>query len=384
MSEQRYDWDIFCTVVDNYGDIGVTLRLARQLTTEYQQKVRLWVDDLASCARICPGVDVHRVQQQYAGITLCLWQAKPQGGAEPVIPAYNVIEAFACELPEYFRAQMRQCTVAPCWLNLEYLSAEPWVEGCHALPSLQSDGLTKHFFFPGFTAKTGGLLREQGLLAAREQWQADLHAIGCYWEDRGIMPKCENEQWISLFTYENPALLTLIQYWADAEKPVRCLVPEGRTLTYLTEQLALPALHAGDHWCNGHLRLEVLPFTDQAGFDRLLWSCDLNFIRGEDSFIRAQWAGVPFIWHIYPQEEQAHIEKLDAFLTRYLEAWPTALAEPMRQFCQGYNAGQCELKAWSTLDNEYDLLKKQALEWANTLALTEDLACQLVKFSQSS
>ena len=45
-------WDIFCTVVDNYGDIGVCWRLARQLAAEHGFAVRLWVDDLASFARL--------------------------------------------------------------------------------------------------------------------------------------------------------------------------------------------------------------------------------------------------------------------------------------------------------------------------------------------
>ena len=32
--------------------------------------------------------------------------------------------------------------------------------------------LTRHFYFPGFTDATGGLLRESGLLAARDSAQS--------------------------------------------------------------------------------------------------------------------------------------------------------------------------------------------------------------------
>ena len=51
----------------------------------------------------------------------------------------------------------------------------------------------------------------------------------------------------------------------------------------------------------------------QQQFDELLWQADILMIRGEDSFVRAQYAGKPFMWHIYPQQEQAHLEKLAAF-----------------------------------------------------------------------
>jgi hypothetical protein len=48
-------------------------------------------------------------------------------------------------------------------------------------------------------------------------------------------------------------------------------------------------------------------------------------VRGEDSFVRAQFAGKPFIWDIYPQDIDAHLKKLDAFLDVYLkDATPNA------------------------------------------------------------
>jgi hypothetical protein len=48
-------WDIFCRVIDNYGDIGVCWRLARQLANEYPYQIRLWVDELAALKMICYG-----------------------------------------------------------------------------------------------------------------------------------------------------------------------------------------------------------------------------------------------------------------------------------------------------------------------------------------
>ncbi|MGL5553141.1 MAG: elongation factor P maturation arginine rhamnosyltransferase EarP, partial [Plesiomonas shigelloides] len=334
MTATRYDWDIFCTVVDNFGDIGVTLRLARQLAHDYQQQVRLWVDDLQSTARICPGLDATLASQLYDGVNICRWDTP---FTAQVTPAHRVIEAFACELPPEFRQQMKALSPAPLWLNLEYLSAEEWVEGCHRLPSWQPDGLTKYFFFPGFTPATGGLLREQGLFAARDQWRGS-DEESAYWAEFGIpVGQRQQEIWISLFTYENPALFTLLEAWEQSPDPIRLWVPQGRTLDYIAARYSQVPPKAGDCWQRGNLSLQVLPFTDQRGFDRLLWSCDFNFIRGEDSFVRAQWAAVPVIWHIYPQEEEAHMEKLDAFLERYLARWDEVSADLMRRFSRGYN-----------------------------------------------
>ena len=74
---------------------------------------------------------------------------------------------------------------------------------------------------------------------------------------------------------------------------------------------------AGAARTRGALTVRVLPFVPQDDYDRLLWACDVNFVRGEDSFVRAQWAGQPFLWHIYLQDENLHHVKLRAFLQRY-------------------------------------------------------------------
>ncbi|HWR79549.1 MAG TPA: elongation factor P maturation arginine rhamnosyltransferase EarP, partial [Pseudomonas sp.] len=140
----RQVWDIFCVVVDNYGDIGVTWRLARQLVAEHSVQVRLWVDDLSAFARLCPQADAQASTQQQAGVEIRHWPVQWQ----PVAVADVVIEAFACQLPEPYLADMQASARKPLWLNLEYLSAEDWVGGCHALPSLQGGGLQKFFYFP--------------------------------------------------------------------------------------------------------------------------------------------------------------------------------------------------------------------------------------------
>ncbi|MGE6161719.1 elongation factor P maturation arginine rhamnosyltransferase EarP [Aeromonas salmonicida] len=380
-----FDWDIFCCVVDNFGDIGVTWRLARQLKQQDQGSVRLWVDDLASFARICPGLDPALDGQWQQGIYIQHWHdALPAD----VIPAKVVIEAFACELPAAFTQRMAQQQPTPCWINLEYLSAEPWVEDCHGLASPQRVGdlsLNKYFFFPGFTPSTGGLLCEQGLIAAREQWQQDETGLAAYWASLGLPPKRDNELRVSLFTYESEALVSLIEGWCQSPTPVTLLLPLGRSLNDVLRGagLAIATAKAGDLLHAGSLTIKLLPMTDQAGYDRLLWSCDLNLVRGEDSFVRAQWAARPFLWHIYPQEEQAHMVKLDGFLDHYLADFPPEAAQWLRAFNHALNLGEDTSKLWAQWPRYSAIWQQDARSWSQKLLEDGDLVTRLVKFLES-
>lgn len=387
LSLPPFDWDIFCCVVDNFGDIGVTWRLASQLQREGRGQVRLWVDDLASFARICPGLDPALDGQWVEGIYIQRWQGDI---APDTAPARVVIEAFACELPAPFVQAMAEQNPPPCWINLEYLSAEAWVEDCHGLASPQRVGnrsLNKYFFFPGFTGKTGGLLCEQGLIAAREQWQQDEAGLAAYWAGLGLPPKAADELRISLFTYESPALISLVQSWCQGATPVTLLLPLGRSLQDVLTGAglanAIPTAQAGDLLHSGNLTIKLLPMTDQAGYDRLLWSCDLNLVRGEDSFVRAQWAARPFLWHIYPQDDQAHIAKLDDFLDHYLAALPTDVAHWLRAFNLALNHGQDVRELWAQWPQFATIWQQHARSWSQKLLVDGDLVTRLVKFLES-
>jgi uncharacterized repeat protein (TIGR03837 family) len=371
-------WDIFCTVVDNYGDIGVTWRLSRQLANEQQLPVRLWVDDLNSFQRLCPTLNTQLATQTIDNVLIGHWKAD---FSTDITPGNVVIEAFACELPRNWQQQMQQMANPPVWLNLEYLTAESWIDGCHGLPSRQG-ALTKFFFFPGFSAQSGGLLCENNLFASRSQWQQQPDLRHQFCQQRQLLPPQPNELFISLFSYENAALPALISHWQSHPTPVRCLIPAGRTLNSL--QLALPAeiCQVGGRWQQGSLTLEVLPMTDQAGYDQLLWSCDFNIVRGEDSFLRAQWAARPFLWHIYPQEENAHLEKLQSFLNRYTQTMSPALANNVHGLFQHFNqAHPTELtQHWSALQADWSEWQQQAQQWPQTALAGGNLASQLVQF----
>ncbi|TCV83376.1 elongation factor P maturation arginine rhamnosyltransferase EarP [Sulfurirhabdus autotrophica] len=373
-------WDIFCNVIDNYGDIGVCWRLARQLSLEHQLQVRLWVDDLGSLAKICPGIDPFADIQFFKGIEVCHWVVS----FPDVNPANVVIEAFACKLPESYIQNMAGLETKPVWINLEYLSAEDWVAGCHGLPSQHPRlPLVKYFFFPGFNAKTGGVLLEQGLISRRNQFQQDSLAQSRFWESLDVSPRCTDEIRVSLFGYENSALASLFDTWANGSQSVFCLVPEGKILSDVTRYFGLNALQTGAAKKSGNLTVQVLPFVEQARYDELLWACDCNFVRGEDSFVRAQWAAKPFVWHIYPQDENAHMKKLMAFLSVYSKNLPQETATDLRRFWEAWNRAAGAGDLWHAFWQHKALFEAHAGQWANCLAENGDLALNLVQFCKS-
>lgn len=313
-------WDIFCQVVDNYGDIGVCWRLACDLALR-GQAVRLYVDDVRALAWMapegCPGV-----------------QLLPSPGLVPPAgydPAPVVVAAFGCTLDATVREAMQRAAAPPAgtparritWIHLEYLSAQDYVARSHGLASPvlggAAAGVHRWFFFPGFTPDTGGLLREPGLAQRRRRFERRAWLAG-----RGI--DWAGEPVLSLFCYEPPRLAPWLRELGQV--PARLLVTHGRAQAALRQALAT----MGSGWnAQGALQISYLPPLTQLDFDHLLWSSDINFVRGEDSLVRAIWAGTALVWQPYPQGDEAHHDKLGAFLD-----W---LAPPasLRSFMLGWN-----------------------------------------------
>ena len=369
--------DIFCNVIDNYGDIGVCWRLARQLAQEHSLAVRLWVDDLSSLAKLCHETDATLESQHCRGVEVRRW-ADPFPEAQP---AELVIEAFACKLPQgYIEAMAEQ--QQSVWVNLEYLSAEDWVHGCHGLPSPHPNlPLTRYFFFPGFTKQTGGLLLERDLFARRDAFQSDAAQQQAFWQSIGMeMPSAEALK-ISLFGYENAALHDLFDAWASGAQPVLCVVPEGRILPQAGQYFGDTAPHAGSSYTRGNLQVHVLPFVEQERYDELLWACDVNCVRGEDSCVRAQWAAKPFVWQIYPQHDAVHWQKLQAFLNLYCAPLSAAASQAMQGMWREWNSGGEAGQAWPAFAAARGELNEHAQHWARQLAVN-NLALNLLDFSQ--
>lgn len=281
-------WDLFCRVVDNFGDIGVCWRLACQLARRGEQ-VRLWVDDASALAWMAPGTPP-------AGVELRRWCEPWDDPLDDVVPHEVVIEAFGCDPPPAFVAAMHRA-VPPVWINLEYLSAERYAERSHGLLSPQLSGpgagLQKWFFYPGFSDRSGGLLREPELAARQAAFDSER------WCDAQGLATRPGERRVSLFCYPSAPVSALAEQLA-------------REPTLLVLTASAPTVEP-----RPSLRCVRLPWLSQHEFDHLVWSCALNFVRGEDSLVRALWAGRPFLWQLYPQHDQAHAAKLAAFAERF-------------------------------------------------------------------
>jgi uncharacterized repeat protein (TIGR03837 family) len=380
---------IFCKVVDNFGDIGICWRLAKQLQQEHGIAVTLWVDDLPSFQRICPDVVINVEIQQLAGVTVHQWPDH-EGIFSVADVADIVIEFFGCDIPAGYIAAMAECNPRPVWLNLEGLSAEEWVEGCHTLPSPHPRlPLTKYFFFPGFTNKTGGLLCESSLEQQRRQFQSDQAVMTAFLGQFGVAPAEMASLKVSLFCYSQAPIPALFDAWQSGDTAITCLVPEGVAVESIQAFIGGDAgaqARVGAAHTRGALTVRVLPFVPQPDYDRLLWACDLNFVRGEDSFVRAQWAGKPFVWHIYPQDENLHHKKLRAFLQRY--SVTSANIESLAAFSLHWNgAGTENMKEqanWSALWPQFQAdmpkIACRSDEWQRKMRANGDLAGNLLKF----
>lgn len=375
-------WDVFCRIVDNFGDIGVCWRLSRQLAHEHGLQVRLFIDDLQIASRIIPGLDSSQASQTVHSIEVHAWHTTEALNNMQI--AEVVLETFSCGLPEGYLQKMP--TTKPVWINLEYLSAESWVDDFHARPSQHPTlPLTKYYFFPGFTAATGGLVRERELMATRDAFLASKIQQQKFWAALGLkelMPGAVN---ISLFCYPQANIHALFLDLAQSESTVNIFIPSReKTQPLDAARSGFVPDASGKVWRKGKLSIYLIPFLSQTDYDSLLWACDLNFVRGEDSWIRAIWAGKPFIWQPYIQDDEVHLQKLKAFLEVYCEGAPsdlkTALISAHLSWSQ---AAMSTPQHWQNLIKQLPILQSYASRQAKLLAEQADLAAKLVFFSEN-
>ena len=358
-------WEGFSQFSDILGDAGVCWRFCADLASRGHQ-VRLWIDQPEHLAWMVPGA----LQGEVPGIQVLHW-TQPLPPALPAsLPVADVwVETFGCHLPpeikEHLAAALLLGQRPPVWLNLEYMSAESYVERSHRLPSPVMSGplkgLTTWFFYPGFTPATGGLLREADLPARQAAFDAPT------WLRSLALPLAATRR-VSLFCYEpRPLSVVLRQAGQDAQAS-DWLVTSGRA------SLAVAAAVSECGEPGPGCGLHTLPTLTQRDYDHLLWSCDLNLVRGEDSLVRALWAGRPFVWHIYPQHDDAHHAKLEAFLD-WMQAPPS-----LRTFHRVWNGIETATGAvwpgWSVVDSW-----RACVEAARQRLLDQtDLTTQLLGF----
>ncbi|MES2830831.1 MAG: elongation factor P maturation arginine rhamnosyltransferase EarP [Pseudomonadota bacterium] len=378
---------LFCHVIDNYGDIGVCWRLARQLAAEHGLQVYILVDDLQIFRKICPAVDTTASVQHVDGVEIIAWGTTSVPARATDVSL--VIEAFGCNLPNDFLEAFARRIPVPVWINLEYLSAESWVEDFHATASPHPLlPLTKHFYFPGFNDRTGGLIREAWLISRRDGFQRQLKANATRHCNNvnGGNASPQVRLLVSVFCYPNAPLLELFKAMENDISQVFCLIPEGVASEKVAAYLGTSA-RAGATKQVGNLTVEVIALTNQDDYDKLLWTCDLNFVRGEDSFVRAQWAARPAIWHIYAQPDDAHWPKLQAFLDRYVEAASATLQPLLQHLYHAWNGSGHIATAWknwrtASFDTDASRWENHATVWASKLADDADLATRLLQYAK--
>lgn len=352
-------WHLYGRVVDNFGDIGFAWRLAADLASRGEH-VRLALDDASALAWMAPAGS--------EGVEIAGWD-----DAAATTRADVVVELFGGGLPKAVAEWIAVAARPPVCIDVEHLSAEGYVERSHGLPSPRpaagGRSTTTWFFFPGFTSRTGGLLRETSPAAASAAADplATLATLGI--DGRG------NEMRASLFCYANPAIDALLD--ALAAMPTLLMLTPG----FATDQVAA---RLGPSMRRGELRAIGLPLMPQTGYDRLLAACDLNFVRGEDSLVGAIGAGRPFVWQLYPQGDGAHAAKLDAFLGRFIAGAAPDLAGPVRSAFAGWN-GSPATAPWADLLAPAMLghWREHCTAWREALSAQADLTTQLINFAVS-
>jgi uncharacterized repeat protein (TIGR03837 family) len=361
-------WDIFCKIVDNLGDIGVCWRLAKQLHQTHGLQVRLFVDHLPAAAKMLPGIG-NVTEQVYEGVVITRWDANTEFESTADV----VIETFACGLPASYLAKMNARVV---WVNVDYLSAESWVPEFHGLNGKHHETkLIRHFYFPGFSERTGGLLREQSLIVRRDAFQTSSVLQQDFWRSLMIANQ-PSDLTISLFYYRDAPVDALLQALADGERSVVVCMPLNSNVPVTV--LGHTGLAVGDCLTMGALTLHVLPFLQQDDYDRLLWACDINFVRGEDSWVRAIWAGRPFIWQPYWQEDNTHLLKLNAFLTHFYKH--PELQQTLVKLHEAWSTEVFHHDAWLHYLANLTEISNHTQQQSQQIILQADLASKLLAF----
>ncbi len=321
--------DIFCRVIDNYGDAGIAWRLAQSLQREALFCVRLIIDDLATLNKLVPQIDPRLTVQTAEKICITRWDADFEKNAEP---ADCVIEAFSCFLPPAYEKRIADRVNAGKRVSvvaLDYLCAEPFAEDFHGLPSPHPKyGYPKTFFFPGFSQKTGGLFIESDYEEKRNRFTANQRAELLH--QLGADPNAPFT--IFLFTYPTTDTAGLAKNLAATGLPAQILLAPGLAQENFERSIRLSG--------SSKLRCVSLPMVPQAQFDDLLACADFLIVRGEDSASRAALSGKPFLWTLYPQKENVHLRKMRAFEKTLVDSFRTRSLSLRNHLETALNSGE--------------------------------------------
>lgn len=377
---------VFVRVIDNWGDVGVGWRLCMQLACSFPWRVRLWIDDVAALGKLVLAAELAAVQDAVMvekwsdddSVSLRLAQL-----ADPVM----VIETFGCDLPSPVLRRMQQCQ--PLWLNWEYLTAEDWAVDLQAMPSLQGNGLAKYFWFMGIDQQSGGLLREANYLSRRNEFLQQPCLQQAFKQQYGLPLEHVGQLWL-IFAYTSERWAQWLSMWRGADEPITLWLAGHEVADSLRAAgvIAADALQqVGDTFELEQVTMVRIPFVPQSAFDNLLWLADGAIVRGEDSFVRALWAGLPFLWHIYQQEEAVHLQKLDAYWHKASINWPASVREAVLALSADLNGGEhlsesLRLRLWQNLRSEWQNWVNAASTWSDSLHLHSSAMERLARFRQ--
>jgi len=264
--------DIFSRFIDNYGDISIPLRLAHGLFIDHSVTSNVFLTSNELTQKILDKnlfneniniIDIDKMDNNF-------------------LPNTNIVTIFDTQLPISYEAKL---TSKNLLINYEYFSAEQWVDDFHLRESINKK-YKKIFYIPGVGEHSG----------------VPIFGIN----DKGLYrPESLDTKTINFFCYFNENIEASV-------KVLRTNFPQYDSV-----------LH--DRFDKDKSRgKNLLSFND---FDKALSNSLINFVRGEDSLIRAILAGSPFIWQPYIQENGLHVTKLNAFLDHYFISLPQQLRE---------------------------------------------------------
>lgn len=339
--------DIFCQVIDNYGDVGVAYRLAREFKRVYpNKKLRFVINQIEELNLIRKSENIEVIL--YKDIS------KIENSAD------LIIESFGCEIPkEYMDKALKKSKLI---INLEYFSAEKWVDDFHLQESFLGGNLKKYFFIPGLSEKSGGILLDNEFLERKKKVEANKEY---YLEKFEIKEKYDLIG--SVFSYEKN-FDSLIEELKKLDKKIILLI-----LSEKTQKNFIKYFDNGNNY--DKIKFVKLPFFTYDKYEELLALCDFNLVRGEDSFVRALLLGKPFLWHIYPQDENTHIKKLESFLEKYCSN-----NKELKQTFINYNINKDD---FSYFFKNFKEIEKYNKNYANYLIKNCNLMEKLINFIEN-
>ena len=323
--------DIFCEIIDNFGDIGVVYRISKELKNIYQNaRIRIVLNRTDEFKAI--NKRVKDLEYQEIDGLICTTFSYVKKNAESFGAADLFIEAFGCDVPEeYLKIAKKNSKL---WINLEYLSGEKWIEDFHLCESLiDSKTLKKIFFMPGFSEKSGGVIIDSGFLKRKEYGMDNREEV--------------LKKYYPEIDFQNKLIGTVFSYEKNFENLLETLEKQDRETVLIlmgekTQKSFSEILQKkfrenfGKIGKYGKITMLNADFLSQEEYEEVISAVDFNFTRGEDSFVRSILLGKPFMWHIYLQEEKAHMDKIRAFNDRFKESVYDELSLEEKNIIENY------------------------------------------------